>query len=104
MKEVLNLLPVLLVAMLANIATGLYYNIGVRDYTFDKKKLMNGIAKAVIITITFISLAFCSEAVNLVNVGVQPSFAIYSAITIYASKAFISLTKILGIKSNFETK
>lgn len=103
MKEVIDLLPVLSLAMLANIATGIYYNIGKKNHSFDKKKLINGISKAIIIGFTFISLGYCCESVNLENMGVQPTLAIYSAIAIYASKAFVSLIKILGIDRNIET-
>lgn len=98
MKEILNLLPVLLVSIIMNIGTGLYYNIGTKNLNFNWKTLMFGILKAGIVAGMFVGMAYCFEATDLSSIGITPSFLMMSAITLYVSKAVISLGKILGVE------
>ena len=98
MKEILNLLPVLAVAIAMNIGAGLYYNIGTKNLTFNLKTLITGIIKAAIVAGMFIGTAYCFEATDLSSIGVTPVFVMMSAITLYVGKALISLGKILGVE------
>lgn len=98
MKEILNLLPVLGVAIAMNIGSGLYYNIGTKNLKFNWKTLISGIIKAAIVAGMFIGTAYCFEATDLSSIGVTPVFVMMSAITLYVGKALISLGKILGIE------
>lgn len=98
MKEILNLLPVLAVAIAMNIGAGLYYNIGTKNLTFNWKTLITGITKAAIVAGMFIGTAYCFEATDLSSIGVTPVFVMMSAITLYVGKALISLGKILGVE------
>ena len=98
MAEILNLLPVLAVAITMNIASGMYYNIGTKQMKFDYKILIAGIIKAAIIAGMFIGTAYCFEATDLSSIGVTPIFVMMSAITLYVSKALMSLAKILGVE------
>lgn len=100
MKEVLNLLPVLTVAIIMNIGAGLYYNIEKLNMKFDWKFLMSGIFKAIIVAGLFVGTSYCFDKTDLSSIGVTPSFMIMSAITLYVSKAVMSLGKILGIDIN----
>ncbi len=97
MNEVLTLLPVLAVAIIMNIAAGIYYNVGTQDIEFNFKKLLSGIIKAGIVAGIFIGTAYCFEATDLSSIGVTPVFVIMSAITIYVGKALTSVAKILGV-------
>lgn len=97
MQEVLNLLPVLAIAISMNIASGLYYNIGIQKLKFDKKILISGLIKALIIAGMFIGTSYCFETTDLSSIGVTPIFIMTSAITLYVTKALISLAKILGV-------
>ena len=97
MNEVLTLLPVLAVAIVMNIAAGIYYNVGTQDIEFNFKKLLSGIIKAGIVAGIFIGTAYCFEATDLSSIGVTPVFVIMSAITIYVGKALTSVAKILGV-------
>ncbi len=97
MIEILNLLPVLAVAIAMNIGTGIYYNIGTKRIHFSFQTLFYGMGKAGIISAAFIGLAFCFEATDLSSIGVTPKFIMTSAIAIYVTKAMNSLSKILGI-------
>ena len=92
MKEIINLLPVLLVAILMNIIAGTYFNID-----FSWKKLASGIVKAVIASGMFLGTAYCFEKTDLSSIGITPSFVMSSAISLYVGKALISLSKILGV-------
>lgn len=97
MNEVLTLLPVLAVAIVMNIAAGIYYNVGTQNIEFNFKKLLSGIIKAGIVAGIFIGTAYCFEATDLSSIGVTPVFVIMSAITIYVGKALTSVAKILGV-------
>lgn len=98
MNEILNLLPVLAVAIAMNIGAGLYYNIGTKQLSFDWRILFSGIIKATIVAGMFIGTAYCFEATDLSSIGVTPIFVMMSAITLYVGKALVSLGKILGIE------
>lgn len=98
MNEIIKLLPVLGVAILMNIASGLYYNIGTQKLKFEWNVLFSGIIKAAIVVFLFIGTAYCFEATDLSSIGVTPVFVMMSAITLYVGKALVSLGKILGIE------
>ncbi|WP_373266743.1 hypothetical protein [Hungatella hathewayi] len=98
MNEILNLLPVLAVAIAMNIGAGLYYNIGTKRLSFNWKILFSGIIKAAIVGGMFIGTAYCFEATDLSSIGVTPIFVMMAAITLYVGKAIVSLGKILGIE------
>ena len=101
MDEIIRTLPILAVAILMNIGAGLYYNIRNQDLlvylSFDMKKLVNGVIKALIICGMFVGTAYCFDSTDLSSIGVTPQFIMNSAIVIYVSKSVISLGKILGV-------
>lgn len=97
MKEIINLLPVLLVAILMNIIAGTYFNICSENTGFRWKKLFAGIIKAIIASGMFLGTAYCFEKTDLSSIGITPGFVMSSAISLYVGKALISLSKILGI-------
>ena len=97
MKEIINLLPVLLVAILMNIIAGTYFNICSENIDFSWKKLASGIVKAVIASGMFLGTAYCFEKTDLSSIGITPSFVMSSAISLYVGKALISLSKMLGV-------
>lgn len=98
MKEIIQLLPVLLVAVVMNIAAGTYFNVGKENFKFSFKKLISGVIKAAIVGGMFIGTAYCFEATDLSSVGITPIFVMLSAISIYVGKAVVSLGKILGVE------
>ena len=97
MKEIIELIPVLAIAIVMNIAAGLYYNIGKKEIDFSWKTFMSGVMKAAIVAALFIGTAYCFEVVDLSSAGVTPLFVMSSAITLYVVKALTSLSKILGV-------
>lgn len=98
MEEIIGLLPVLLVAVVMNIAAGTYFSIGKENSRFDIKRLISGIIKALIVGGMFIGTAYCFEATDLSSVGITPIFVMLSAISLYVGKAVVSLGKILGVE------
>lgn len=98
MQDIINLLPVLAIAITMNLGAGMYYNIGTKKNCFDRNKMISGIWKAIIIAGIFTGSAFCFEAADLSSIGITPIFLMKSAVTVYVSKAMISLGKILGVK------
>ncbi len=57
MSEIIQMLPVLGVAVGINIATGMYYSIGTQKIHFNLKILITGIAKALTVAVAFIGSA-----------------------------------------------
>lgn len=104
MKEILDLLPVLVLAIVMNIGAGLYYNIGTKELSFSWKILISGIIKATIISGMFVGTAYCFETIDLSSIGITPIFVMISAITLYVGKALKSLCKILGLETKFNEK
>ena len=100
MKEVFELLLVLGIAVVSNILCGLYLNIGLKQFTFNKTKLLNGIAKASCVALAFIGLAYIINEVPSLSetIGIEPKAMIISGIGLYAGKTAVSLCNILGIK------
>lgn len=98
MDEIIKSLPILAVAILMNIGAGLYYNIGTKDLSFDAKKLINGVIKAIIICGMFVGTAYCFDSTDLSSIGVTPQIIMNSAIVLYVGKSLISLGKILGVE------
>ena len=97
MKEIIELIPVLAIAIVMNIAAGLYYNIGKKEIDFSWKTFMSGVIKAAIVAALFIGTAYCFDVVDWSSAGVTPLFVMSSAITLYVVKALTSLSKILGV-------
>lgn len=102
MKEILNLLPVLAVAIAMNIGAGIYYNVGTKKSNFSWHVLRSGVIRAAIIAGMFIGVSYCFETTDLSAIGVTPTFIITSAIALYVGKALTSLGKILGIQISAE--
>lgn len=106
MKEVFELLLLLGIAVFSNLLCGLYLNIGMKQISFDKNKLINGIAKALCVSLSFIGLAYIIYEVPSLSdaIGVEPKAMIISAISLYAGKTAISLCNIFGIKKDETVK
>lgn len=103
MNEILKMLPVLFIAIIINIAAGIYYNIGNMHMAFDIKKLLAGLIKAFIIAAIFVGTSFCCEATDLSSIGITPMLMMTSAITLYVGKSLKSLAKILGVEINIKS-
>lgn len=106
MKEVFELLLLLGIAVISNILCGLYLSIGVKQFTFDKSKLINGVVKALCVSLAFIGLAYIIYEVPSLSeaIGIEPKAMIISAIGLYAGKTAVSLCNILGIKKEETVK
>lgn len=101
---IIRYLPVLGVSIIVNILLGLYHNIGMEGQSFDWKKLVQGAAKAGVIAVAFVGLAYCFDATDtIIDLGVlelDPNLIMISAITIYMIKGVTTLASILGVKTN----
>lgn len=80
---------------------GVYYNIEMLKEIFSLHKLISGIIKAIIVTASFIGLAYCFDATgSIIDIGtvkLTPEMIMNSAISIYMVKDTIKLANILGI-------
>lgn len=100
MKETVDLLILLGLAVIGNILGGVYVNINLNKIKFDWKKLVTGLIKAVCVSSMFLILALIVERMPNVteSIGIEPKTLIVSAIIIYATKIAGHLMKIFGIK------
>lgn len=98
MNEILQLMPVLWVAIGLNIALGMYYKIGKEKISFNWRVLIQGIIKAIIIASSFIGLAYCFEQIDLTSIGITPKLIMGLAITLYVTKDLQHLSNILGVE------
>ena len=73
MQEAIQLLGLLGLAVISNILGGMYINVNIKDFKFDWKKLINGIAKALMITFMFLSLAYILEQIPSCLLYTSPS-------------------------------
>ena len=102
MTDILYSMPVLLIGMGMNILLGLYYQVGMCGSTFQLGRLLGGVAKAGVVGLSFIGLAFCFDRIDLSSLGISPCTIMHSAICLYIGKAAAHLTKILGIAAKKE--
>lgn len=102
MQEAIQLLGLLGLAVISNTLGGMYVNVNIKDFKFDWKKLINGIAKALMIAFMFLSLAYILDQIpSLIDVlGMQPKAMIIGAISIYVAKTSQHLIDIFGLKKD----
>ena len=101
LEMILKYLPVLGIAISVNIILGLYNNISNIKETFEWRKLINGIIKAICVSASFVGLAYCFDATGtVIDVGVfdiDPELIMTSSIVLYVAKGLQNLVGILGI-------
>lgn len=105
MEEVVKLLGLLAISVIANMAGGIYVNVGIKNYKWDWKTFVHGIVKAICIGIMFLALAYVLEQIPSLSetIGVEPKAMIVSAIAIYAGKVVNHLTSIFGLEKKVNT-
>jgi hypothetical protein len=100
-KIILDYLPYLFLAISTNIVLGTYNSVFKLHETFNKKKLLEGIYKAFVISFGFISTAIIYDKLfGVVEVGtleIQPDILLISAIVLYFTKSIINLKDILKV-------
>lgn len=101
LKEILNYLPFLFLAISLNIVGGTFNQVKMLHNTFSKDKLKDGIYKAFVISYMFIGLAILFDMV-FVKLGITnevadmlPNALLISSIVLYSGKAIINLKNIL---------
>lgn len=100
MKEILFDCLYLGILVLINIACSVFYNINVKDIKFDIFKLLNGLYKGIIVSLSFVGLAFALQQLPQISnaVGVQPKALMIASIVYYFKKAMTSLMDCVKVK------
>lgn len=100
MEEVVKLLALLAISAIANIAGGIYVNVGIKNYEWDWKTFVQGIIKAVCVGVMFLVLAYVLEQIPSLaeTLGVEPKAMLVSAIAIYVTKVVGHITSIFGFE------
>lgn len=100
MKEILFDCLYLGILVLINIACSVFYNINVKDIKFDIFKLLNGLYKGIIVSFSFVGLAFVLQQLPQISsaVGVQPKALMIASIVYYFKKAMTSLMDCVKVK------
>lgn len=104
LKMIIEYLPYLGLAVLFNILMGSYNNIAKLRQNFSWKRLLEGLAKALIVAICFIAFAVIYDKVfGVIKVGdfdIKPDIIILSSIVLYTTKGVNNLLKILGLNKD----
>lgn len=106
LDTIIKYMPVLGVLIAVNIALGLYNNIENICETFDWRKLVKGIVKALCISGAFIGLAYSFDvtgtSIDLGVFDINPEVIMISAIILYLGKGLQNLASILGVGTKKE--
>ena len=106
LDTIIKYMPVLGVLIAVNIALGLYNNIENICETFDWRKLVKGIVKALCISGSFIGLAYSFDvtgtSIDLGVFDIDPEAIMISAIILYLGKGLQNLASILGVGTKKE--
>ena len=89
----------LTLAAIANILMGVYHHVNDIGDKFSIQTLIVGVIKAIIIIVTFITLAYCFDVTDLSSLGMSPDLVINAAIVLYVGKALQNLAAIMGVSS-----
>ncbi|MEI3530066.1 MAG: hypothetical protein V8Q75_03200 [Bacilli bacterium] len=104
LKMIIEYLPYLGLAVLFNVLMGSYNNIAKLRQNFSWKRLLEGLAKALIVAICFIAFATIYDKVfGVIKVGdfdIKPDIIILSSIVLYTTKGVNNLLKILGLNKD----
>lgn len=105
MEESIKLLILLTLVAIANMAGGIYVNVGIKNYKWNWKTFVRGIVKAICVGIMFLALAYVLEQIPSLSetIGVEPKAMIVSAIAIYTGKVVNHLTSIFGLEKKAST-
>jgi hypothetical protein len=96
LKEVFNLLPVLVVAMTMNTLTGVYQKVGVEKIPFNWNIFCNGVIKLFIILGCLVGCAYCCEQVAFLELNeFAPHLIMQLGITGYVGKVAYNLLNII---------
>ena len=100
MKECIELLGLLGIAVSSNIALGMYSNIGSGTEQFDKKKFISGVLKALCVSAGFLGLSYILYKMPELSsgMGIEPKAMMITAIGTYVAKATTTLLSIFGIE------
>lgn len=97
-QEVSHQLPVLVALVVANIAAGTVNSLFKEQIEFDKKRMVQGIAKAITAIAGAFVLAYAFDTVDLTGLGFTPMTIISIGILTYAAKLGVNLVKIAGLE------
>lgn len=102
MIELLQLIAGLGLAVVTNIALGMWYKIGKQKIAFDWKVMLAGVAKGLILGGSFVSVAYVIELTGVTPDAV-PTTIVLAGVALYLGKILIQWKNILGLTSK-ETK
>ena len=106
LDTIIKYMPVLGVLIAVNIALGLYNNIENICETFDWRKLVKGIVKALCISGAFLGLAYSFDvtgtSIDLGVFDIDPEAIMVSSIILYLGKGLQNLASILGVGTKKE--
>lgn len=104
LQECIKNLPILFLCIVANIAAGTLASVSIDKISFDKKKLVDGIARAAVVAVGVIVLAFAFDRLDLSSLGFTPATVVSTGIVVYAAKLGTNVIKLLGLSDKFKTK
>lgn len=101
LQECIKNLPILFACIVANIAAGTLASVSIDKISFDKKVLVDGIARAIIVAVGIVVLAYAFDKVDLSGLGYTPATVVSTGILVYAAKLLGNIVKLIGLSDKF---
>ena len=101
LQECVKNLPILFACIVANIAAGTLASVSIDKISFDKKVLIDGIARAIIVAVGVVVLAYAFDKVDLSGLGYTPATIVSTGILVYAAKLLGNIVKLIGLSDKF---
>lgn len=101
LQECIKNLPILFACIVANIAAGTLASVTIDKISFDKKTLIDGIVRAIVVAVGLIILAYAFDRVDLSGLGYTPATVVSTGILVYAAKLLTNIVKLIGLSDKF---
>ena len=99
--ECIKYLPVMFLCIFGYMITGVLASTIIDKISFDKTYFINGIVKAVVVSVSVIILAYAFEIVDMSSLGYTPVTVVSTGIVVYATKLLKNIIKLLKLTDKF---
>lgn len=99
--ECIKYLPVMFLCIFGYMITGVLASTSIDKISFDKTYFINGIVKAVVVSVSVIILAYAFEIVDMSSLGYTPVTVVSTGIVVYATKLLKNIIKLLKLTDKF---
>ena len=99
--ECIKYLPVMFLCIFGYMITGVLASTSIDKISFDKTYFINGVVKAVVVSVSVIILAYAFEIVDMSSLGYTPVTVVSTGIVVYATKLLKHIINLLKLTDKF---